>query len=292
MSSKLTALTEVTTFGDSDQFYTVIDPGGSPLSRRVTSLNTRRYLPMPMSGITGLGLSNNGSDANNDIDIAVGRACAGTGDYNLILTSARTKQLDATWAVGTNQGGLDTGSKANSTWYHVWLIARVDTHVVDVLFSTSATAPTMPSNYTKKRRIGAIKTNSSGNIIAFVQIGDDFLWSSPPALDVDVTNLSTSRVNYALVSVPTGIVVKVFFNVYAVAAALRQLYFSNPNFTDIAPSASATPLAQIDTLGTNLRQDNMSQYTDTSAQISVRSSGASTTLRIAVLGWTDPRGKI
>lgn len=292
MSSKLTGLTETITFSDSDLFYVVKDPGGSPLSRKVQSLNLQRYLPMPQSSITGLTLSNNGSDANNDIDIAAGRALAVEADYNLILTSALTKQLDAAWAVGTNQGGLDTGSKANSTWYHVWLIARVDTHVVDVLFSTSVSAPTMPANYTKKRRIGAIRTNSSGNIIAFLQYGDDFMWTSPPFLDVDTTSLSTTKTNYALSGVPSGLVVLAKINAGVTAAAIRNVYISNPNFTDLAPSTSALPLASITSDGSAaIFNSILSVYTDTSAQISARSNGASTTFRVSVIGWTDPRGK-
>lgn len=290
MSKNITQLTEATSFLDTDLFYAGIDPSGSPLDRKVTSLNIQRYLPMGQNAITGLKLSNNGSDANNDIDIAVGRVVAGTGDYNLILTSALTKQLDATWAVGTNQGGLDTGSKANSTWYHVWVIGRVDTHVVDVLFSTSATAPTMPTNYTKKRRIGAVKTNSSGNLLAFVQYDDTFLWASPPALDIDGT-LAATRANYNLVSVPGGVNVEAIFNLYWVGAAARSVYFSNPSFTDVAPSTTATPLGQTATITTNPDTATIRQMTDTSQNISARGSGAATAFRIAVLGWVDPRGK-
>lgn len=290
MSKNITQLTEATSFLDTDLFYAGIDPGGSPLDRKVTSLNIQRYLPMGQNAITGLKLSNNGSDANNDIDIAVGRVVAGTGDYNLILTSALTKQLDATWAVGTNQGGLDTGSKANSTWYHMWGIGRVDTHVVDVLFSTSATAPTMPTNYTKKRRIGAVKTNSSGNIIAFLQYGDTFLWTSPPALDIDGT-LAATRANYTLASVPLGLVVEAIFNVYAIAAASRQIYFSNPNLTDLAPSTTATPLGQTALIVANPDTSTQRVFTDASQKISARGNGTATAFRIAVLGWIDPRGK-
>lgn len=290
MSKNITQLTEATSFLDTDLFYAGIDPSGSPLDRKVTSLNIQRYLPMGQNAITGLKLSNNGSDANNDIDIAVGRVVAGTGDYNLILTSALTKQLDATWAVGTNQGGLDTGSKANSTWYHMWGIGRVDTHVVDVLFSTSATAPTMPTNYTKKRRIGAVKTNSSGNILAFVQYDDTFLWASPPALDIDGT-LAATRANYNLVSVPGGVSVEAIFNLYWVGGGTRSVYFSNPSFTDVAPSTTATPLGQTATITSNPDTATIRQMTDTSQNISARGSGAATTFRIAVLGWVDPRGK-
>jgi len=289
MSSKLTALTEATDFLNTDIDYIVKDPGGSPLSRKVTSLTRQRYYPMPQDSITGLGLANNAGDANNDIDIAVGRALAAEGDYNLILSSALIKQLYAVWAVGTNQGGLDAGAKANSTWYHVWLIARVDTHVVDVLFSTSATAPTMPASYTKKRRIGAVRTNSSGNLIAFLQYGDDFWWTSPPFLDVDDATLTTVKKNYALSGAPSGLVLQVLANITITNASACNVYISNPNLTDLAPSASTAPLVSFSSGAANARL--LRFLTDTSAQMSARSSAASTTIRASVLGWTDPRGK-
>lgn len=291
MASKLTALTATTDFSDTDIFYMVKDPSGSPLSRKITSLTAQRYFPMPQSAITGLGLSNNGTDANNDIDIAVGRVGASTGDYNLILTSALTKQLDAAWAVGTNQGGLDAGSKANSTWYHVWLIARVDTHVVDVLFSTSVSSPTMPTNYTKKRRIGAVRTDSSGNLIQFLQYGDNFWWTSPPFLDVDDATLTTTKKDYTLSGVPTGLVIEAILNIKCTHATTSIVYVSNPNFTNIAPSASALPLGTINSANSNGNVQQVKIMTDTSAQISARATASSTGIRISAIGWTDPRGK-
>ena len=289
MSSKLSDLTETTLFSDSDEFYVERDPGGARLPRRYKGLVPQRYFPMPQNGISGLTLSNNGADANNDIDIAVGRVGAGSGDYNLILTAALTKQLDAAWVVGTNQGGLDAGSKANSTWYHVWLIARVDTHVVDVLFSTSVSAPTMPANYTMSRRIGAIKTDSSGNIMGFLQYDDQFLWKSPPALDVDDTTLTTVKKTYGLVSVPSGLVVLAKLSVRTNHATSSMIYMSNPNMTDVAPSVTVTPLGQF--APATVSGSQIELYTDTSAQISARATAASTTIRAAVLGWQDPRGK-
>ena len=56
---------------------------------------------------------------------------------------------------------MDTGSVANNTWYHVHLIKRPVTGVVDVLFSLSATAPTLPTSYTIFRRIGSMRTDGS-----------------------------------------------------------------------------------------------------------------------------------
>src|SRR4029453_16515286 len=108
------------------------------------------------------------------------------------------KRLDAAWAVGSNAGGLDTGTKANNTWYHVWVIANSTSGVVDALLSINATTPTMPSGYDKKRRIGSIKTGSSGAIRAFDQLGDEFEWVDPNVDAIEVTNPGTAAINHTL----------------------------------------------------------------------------------------------
>lgn len=58
----------------------------------------------------------------------------------------------------TGANGLDTGSPANNTWYYVYVIWNGSTTAG--LMSTS-TSPTMPSGYTKKRRVGMVRTNGS-----------------------------------------------------------------------------------------------------------------------------------
>ena len=166
---------------------------------------------VPKGYLSGLAFANNGSDANNDVDIAVGLTRDSTDVLSITLSGALTKQLDAAWAVGTNQGGLDTGSKAVSTRYHIWLIYRSDTGVTDVLFSTSATAPTMPTNYDYKRRIGSFLTDASGNIIAFskhavvVRNGDkDFAW----VVKTDVFGPGTSDAFADVTDLAIGVVGK------------------------------------------------------------------------------------
>jgi hypothetical protein len=154
--------------------------------------------------IFGLTLSNNGSDATNDIDIAAGEAASTeTNPVLMVLASALTKRLDAAWAVGTNQGGLDTGSIANNT-YHIWLIQRSDTGVVDALFSLSASSPTMPSGYDRKRRIGSIM-RAAGAIRAFTQIGDFFYLSTPVN---DYTGTAAVSDVLPTLTVPSGLVLE------------------------------------------------------------------------------------
>ncbi len=161
------------------------------------------YYPIPVTKeMHGLGIANNGTDAANDIDVGPGIARAESNDDSLLLTATIVKRLDAAWAVGTNQGGIDTGAEAASTFYAVWLIKRPDTGVVDALFSTSFTAPTMPTNYTKKRLIGAIRNDAASAIVAFVQQGDYFRYTGATILDVSDATITNDAFEVGTLSVP------------------------------------------------------------------------------------------
>lgn len=248
----------------------------------------------PRGYISGLTLSN-GTDATNDINIASGVARDSTNADSLTLGSTITKQLDAAWAVGTAQGGLDTGSIANDV-YHMWLIKRPDTGVVDVLFSASATSPTLPSNYTLKRRIGSV-IRVAGALLLFKQYGDTFLLKDPP-LDIDATNPGTSAVLNAL-TVPDGVQVEAILNIRVSFASSSQggCYVSSPDVTDEAASISAAPLVTVFAVNPSSgAQDNSVQarcFTDTSGRIRTRLTASSTNdkLNAATLGWVDTRGK-
>jgi hypothetical protein len=100
------------------------------------SLDTAFVAGLLRGHLYGLSLSNNVADATNDIDIAGGVAVNRANTHLMTLATSLTKQLDATWAVGTAAGGRDTGSIANGTW-HVHAIQRSDTGVVDAILSLS-----------------------------------------------------------------------------------------------------------------------------------------------------------
>jgi hypothetical protein len=116
----------------------------------------------PFLSTTGLIMSNNSSDLTNDIDFTAGSTVDSTNAY-IITVGALTKQLDATFTAGTNQGMLDIGSKANSTVYYIYAIGKTtDSNAGDILASTSSTSPTMPSGWDIKKLIRVIKTDSVG----------------------------------------------------------------------------------------------------------------------------------
>lgn len=156
----------------------------------------------PKGFLHGLTTSNNVADSVNDIDVAAGECAADTSPFNrMVLPSMLTKKLDAAWFAGHNQGGRDTGSIADGWWF-VYLIKRSDTGQMDVLFSLSATAPTMPASYDLKRRIGAFQ-RAAGSILLYYQIGDVFKRQSPVAL----YNNAAARPSATLYSAsPIGIV--------------------------------------------------------------------------------------
>jgi hypothetical protein len=89
---------------------------------------------------------------------------------NFYLT-ARAVSLSISGASSGVANGLDTGTLAASTWYSVWVISNGATTAG--LLSLSATAPTLPSGYTFKARIGWIRTDASGNKypLSFKQYG-------------------------------------------------------------------------------------------------------------------------
>lgn len=254
---------------------------------------------VPRGHINGLTLSNNSTDATNDIDIATGETASdGTTPYLMVLTTAITKRLDATWAVGTGNGGLDTGTIADGTYY-VFLIQRSDTGVVDVLFSVNLNAPTLPSGYDRKRRIGGF-VRASGTIRPFVQFGDVFLYKTPFG-SVDVTNPGTSAVSINI-SIPGGAAAAAIFNAAISNSSTTNfrtgVLFSSPDQTDQAPSETAAPLLSLSSAfsGANGSFSVAGRFeipVDASGQIRYRVllSDASVRLIVTTLGWVDRRGR-
>lgn len=238
----------------------------------------------------GLNLSNNVADAANDVDIAIGSAASDAASPLLMrLAAAITKRLDAAWAVGTNQGGLDTGAIANTT-YHVWLIARSDTGVVDALFSTSATSPTMPANYDRKRRIGSI-IRAAGAILAFKQDGDFFEWVVPAT---DTTTITTSAVLRTL-RVPVGVALRANISVVIgnTAGAISSVNHWNPALGATLPSTqSGFVQTFVNTPVSQAASEILDVSTNASAQIYNQANGSSlTSYSITTLAFWDTRGR-
>lgn len=237
----------------------------------------------------GLGLANNATDPNNDIDIAAGAAASDDAAPKVMsLAALMTKRLDAAWAAGSGNGGLDTGTKAINTWYYLWLIRNPTSGIVDVLFSASATSPTMPSGYNQKRRIpGGVRTDASGNITSFRMSGRRVSWSATPALAFNSSALGTTAQTFTPL-VPTAFKTRVEYRAQAViGASLAAVMLTDPDVNDELPDASAFPLGSF--IAPSGFTNTVTGYclTSSTGTLRIRSSLASTTVRLTVTAWED-----
>jgi hypothetical protein len=263
---------------------------------RIVSISTAAVSAgtIPRGHIDGLTLSYNSAST---VNIATGQCVESGGTYALTL-SASTKviQSSGSWTAGTGNNGLDTGAIANSTWYHVFVICKADGTSPDILFSTSATAPTMPTGYTLKRRIGALRTGLAGIDNNWVQRGDTFLWNAPQG-DVAATNPGISAITRTL-STPPGVrtcaLVTVGFDASALGDNPSSILLSDLSIADTSPNIAASTMIGYSASATiNNVHVRAEVWTNTSSQIRSRLqlSSTNTVLRIQTHGWHDPRGR-
>jgi hypothetical protein len=246
--------------------------------------------------ISGLTLSNDpGSQSQyTTIDIAVGVATSDDVTTSMKLATPFSKNCNMPWMAGTGNGGLDNGMALTGsppTWYHMFVIERTDTGLVDALCSTSATSPILPLNYNKKRRIGSFRTDSSARILAFTQTGDEFFWSVPVG-EVNTTNPGTVALTPTL-TVPTGVVVESIATYSARDVSSAPFILVTPlSIPDTPPSASAFHL-EMASSGNYAASTTLRVPTDTSGRVRTRwsTSGASDTWKIVTHGWRDFRGQ-
>jgi len=237
--------------------------------------------------VGGLALSNDGGSPNTVLDIATG-ACA-SDDFAALLkyASAFTKNCNAAFGAGSGNGALDSGSTlAASTWYHLWAIGKSDGSAADFLLSTSATAPAMPAGYSRKRRLGSIKTDASAHILAFTQYGAgnrrQYIWTGGGFTDQNASSVSGTRTLYTLASVPSGIAVEAMINgEFSGTLGVGSFEFGS---TTGDPTQGNTSVV---TAGRQWNGGPLLIRTNTSQQIYVQGSNSGGTFSIGTTGWWD-----
>jgi hypothetical protein len=238
-----------------------------------------------------------GTDAVNDWNIAVGGAMDATGAYWMTSSVVRGKQVDVTWAVGGTTGapvgGLDTGAVGNND-YHIWMIARSDTGVVDFLFSLSPTAPAMPANYDFKRLMGWFTRVAGTNVACHTYEtaggGLDLQWDTP-TLDINLANTLTSTRRTDVVKVPKTFSVIAHLNVVIQDATVNfSVWITCPDQTDVAPSATVAPLSNIVNQSAVTASAQMRIRTSATGTIAARSDTAAVDLyAVSTMGFTWAR---
>lgn len=241
----------------------------------------------PFNYISGLTLSNNTTTPNTDLDIAAGTAQNSTNTQAMTLSVAYTKRLSSSWVAGTGKGMLDTGSIATSTWYHIYLIAKSD-GTTDILASTSATNPAVPSGYSSYRRIGSVKTDGSSNIISFKQKNNRFYYIDKIA-DINTTFTTANRALQTL-SVPKDINTIAIFSIN-VSPGAGNFYnaITSPYQTDYTPTSTNCDMYSPGSGVATVNAQTFEILTNASSQIGTRST-TNSTFRIYTYGYIDDRG--
>jgi hypothetical protein len=278
-TNKINGGTSVTTAaGDSADIYYDGTTTFLTLTRAdgtaVTTLPLRTYF-------SGLGLSTAGSSTT--ITVAPGQATDSTNTTLMNLASSIAKTT-AAWAVGSGNGGkLSTAAIAPNTMYYFHEIIRLDTGVVDIGFDVATGAPTLPTNYTKSRYIGAWPTDASSNWLPMTQVGGDFYYKTPVS-DINGVTCSTTAA-LVVMSVPKGRKVKLYFNAVINGTAGNAVsYLSDPDNADILPAVAGFPVGHVQSQTSTSGQ----VWTDTSGRIRHREAGAALNLSVSTLGWYDP----
>lgn len=233
----------------------------------------------------GLTLSNDGGTPASILDISAGQCTDSTGVANITLGTF-TKTTANPWVAGSGNAGA-TVAKGTNQFLHVF--AAIVAGVADIFFDTSITAANKPANTTAFRRIGSIRIDGSGNILAFTQIGDLFYWTAA-SQDFNATPPDTNgHLITLLVPSGTGLKVQAIFNAQGIAGSSANVLLSSPDQSDVAVTGSNANLGESGGLGTG----NAGQYrigTNASGQVRYRVDSASLTLTVNTVGWVDNRG--
>lgn len=143
--------------------------------------------PTPLCGASGFSLTNNSGTPDTSLDIAADSAVLinPTGNVAFYATSV-SGTINTTVNAAVNR--LDTGSLAASTWYNFFLIS--DGTTTGGLASLSATAPTMPSGYVYRCRLGAMRTDASVHFLRTLQIGKvtQYVIGTNPTIAPNIAN--------------------------------------------------------------------------------------------------------
>jgi hypothetical protein len=214
---------------------------GTLLDTKASITNRREYFPTIAHA----------ADTEHDLTLGAARIWVSDGSTERLIDFASlTKRIDASWAAGTNQGGLDTGTVGNSTWYYLWAIYNPTTLVADYLISASTSAPTMPSGYTFKRFLcekiaAAVLTDSSANLRQAVFDGRICKWTNSGLLiDLSTTSPATARTTIS-VSVP-NVTCRYLCRISATnnaSGAFVLLYDRNAGESDILVRSLATVIS-------------------------------------------------
>ena len=249
----------------------------------------------------GLTMANLAAAPTTTVSVSPGVARTSDNKFTVSLAASMNAVLQSAggWAAGNGGNKLDAGVRAANSWYHLFLIRKAADDSADLLFSLSATAPTMPVGYTGSRRIGSVKTDSSGNIIPFINVGRTFYFATPikdVASSTPAASGGTQGSATLTLSVPPGVRTKVMTHV--AMSGVAEFAYMRPTDSSAVTMANVTgaiPAWQAGIGGNTSDVDYLAFpfecLTDTASAVVLQwimaSSGGTAYYAVSTLGYTE-----
>ena len=231
-------------------------------------------------------LSNNISNPNTQLDYSAGTFKFSDESGSAIINSG-------TINFATNgANGLDVGVIASNATYHCFAIYNPTTKVSVGLASTSPTSPTLPSGYTKFRRVGSAITNASSQIYQGTWYADNKFELATPILSISNVSQLVNTENTRTILSPLGIRTEVFGSFKAVisgasSAANFKIYSGNITL----PTLTAGDGQCYASAGVCNGQAPFSAKTNILSQVKTNRfnivNNNAATISIAIDGWID-----
>ncbi|WP_439392320.1 hypothetical protein ACRQ5Q_22245 [Bradyrhizobium sp. PMVTL-01] len=255
--------------------------------------------PVASGGFSNLTLTNTtNASANDHLDIhADEMTLPGPIAGGVRFTSIAFTINCAT--IGAN--GMDTGSLPTSGWVYIYAIS--DGASIAGLASTSSSSPTMPLGYIYKKRIGAMRTDSSAHFMRTLQKNSRTKYVVtaatntvvPPAIVNQagaIGNVNGTYVAFSVSSVVPPTASMISLQVMQLSSvggsALIALVAPNNNYGGIGSTTNMPPITTVADISSSqqLNQGITAQMMLESTNIYVASSGG-INLTIAAEGWID-----
>lgn len=207
-----------------------------------------------------------------------------------------TKQIDATWAVGNDAGGLDDNDTLSAdTTYHCFMLVKSSDDSYDFGFTTDVTGASLLTDAAviaagfgeiSETPIGSVKTDASSNIINGIWYelsggGIRFLYlDAEPDYNAGVSNIAGGTL--ITTSTPLGIESK---GIYSTLISGDSMYIQHPSLNDFSISPPPSAITNGSTTDLNVR---LGIETDANSQVRARSANG-TVLQLLTRGYEVER---
>jgi hypothetical protein len=120
-----------------------------------------------------------------EIEISPGRCRSDDDRFDITVTTPLTAHLNI-----PGPGGRDQGPIVANRWYSAWVIDKSNhgANAPNLILSTSATNPLLPTGFDIKRRVGWIRNSAAAHILKFNQRGSGRtreIWYDEPLADLN-----------------------------------------------------------------------------------------------------------